>query len=146
VVQEATLSPVADAAAALLASGLAQTAGREALRQARYGRTAAETIDAVDALLDGLSDRALRDTLGGTLSQAQNAGRLATLAVAPKARYYGDETIDGNACQPCADIDGVELPTLDAANLAYGGGGYLFCEGGDRCRGTMRAVWETEDS
>jgi hypothetical protein len=27
-----------------------------------------------------------------------------------------------------------ELPSPDAVNLAYGGGGYLYCLGGERCR------------
>ena len=36
---------------------------------------------------------------------------------------------------------GEVLPDADAAGLAYGGAGYLFCEGRERCRGTVRGVW-----
>ena len=57
-----------------------------------------------------------------------------------------DETFWANGvlvhnCGPCKDIDGTVLPTQDAANLAYGGAGYLFCKGRERCRGTVRSVW-----
>jgi hypothetical protein len=52
-----------------------------------------------------------------------------------------DERLDRNTCKPCRDIDGTVLPDADAAGLAYGGAGYLFCKGRERCRGTVRGVW-----
>jgi hypothetical protein len=139
-------SQTAQAAVALLLSGYAQAAGREALRWWGSGRPAADIADRVKGFLKGLSGRSLRATLGGLLSRAQNAGRLGVLRRAPEARYYATEILDGSTCKPCASIDGKRLPNLDAVLLAYGGdGGYLFCEGRERCRGTFVAKWGDED-
>lgn len=136
----------AAAMALLLAAGYAMAAGAEALRQYAPGKDPDQVARDVDAHLTGLSDAHLRERLGGMLTQAQNAGRVATLRGAPAAEYYATEVLDKNTCGPCRKIDGQRLPTLDAAMLAYGGGGYLFCEGTWRCRGTMVAIWSTEDS
>ncbi len=142
---------VAQAAAALLLSGYAQAAGREALRWWGSGRAAAEIGKQARSFLKGLSGKARRSTLGGLLSRAQNAGRFGVLRSAesaphtPTVRYFASEILDGNTCNPCASIDGKRLPNLDAVLLAYGGdGGYLFCEGRERCRGTFVAKWDNE--
>jgi HK97 family phage portal protein len=137
----ATMRPIADATAGLLGSGYANAAGREALRLYLPGASGADIAAATVTHLDDLSDVFLRDALGGALTRAQNLGRLATLRNAPAAAYFAAEDLDQNTCQPCRNIDGTRLPTLDAANLAYGGGPYLFCKGGLRCRGTVIAVW-----
>lgn len=143
-----TLREVAETTAALLASGVAMAAAREALRLSSRGSTVAEVAAGVRAYLEGLSARSLLDSIGAALTRAQNAGRLATLrlvAAAPPFGWtyelYADETLDRNTCAPCREIDGHVLPTLDAAQLAYGGAGYLYCEGTIRCRGTVSARW-----
>lgn len=59
----------------------------------------------------------------------------------PDDETFWAEGVLVHNCTPCRRIDGQRLPTLDAMMLAYGGGGYLFCEGRERCRGTARAVW-----
>jgi len=143
-----TLATWARAAADLLAAGLSLGVAREALRQFRPGATAAAVTEGVRAYLGGLSDRPLRDVIGGALTRAQNLGRLQVYA-GPKpprwsVRLIADETLDERTCGPCAKIDHTELPSPDAAALAYGGGGYLFCQGGERCRGTVRGIWERE--
>lgn len=136
---------VAQAAAALLLGGYAQAAGREALRWWGSGRTAEDIGGRVRGFMRNLTGRATRTMLGGLLSRAQNSGRLSVLRAAPTAKYYASELLDGSTCRPCASIDGERLPNLDAVLLAYGGdGGYLFCEGRERCRGTFIAVWSTE--
>lgn len=143
-VAAAELAAAAAATAALLAAGLAIAAGREALRLTRPGQTGAEVATQVRAYLGGLSDATLRTQLGAQLTRAQNLGRIATFqagASVADADWYATEVLDRNTCKPCRRIDGQRLPTLDAMMLAYGGGGYLFCEGRERCRGTARAVW-----
>jgi HK97 family phage portal protein len=148
----AALQETAEATAGLLAAALANAAGREALRLSSRGTSAAEVAADVRRYLDELGDRALRDSIGAALTRAQNAGRLATLRAAGYQlngwtyELYADETLDKNTCKPCREIDGHVLPTLDAAQLAYGGAGYLWCEGTIRCRGTVGARWVRDDA
>jgi hypothetical protein len=136
------LIEIAAATAALLAADLAASAGREALRLLTPGAIGREVASQVGGFLRGLKNWFRRDQLGGALHRAQNAGRIATLAVAPTARYVATERNDANRCDPCSEIDGTEFADLDAVRAAYGSGGYLLCEGGSRCRGTIVAVWE----
>jgi HK97 family phage portal protein len=147
VVDLASLTSHAEATAALLAQGLAVAAGREAMRLSTPGASAEDVSTGVRAFLEGLSDRALRDALGSALTRALNAGRLNTYAAAygRGLRLYANEVLDGNTCKPCAAIDGQLLPTVEAAQLAYGGAGYLWCEGGVRCRGTVVGDWSGHD-
>jgi len=141
-VSQASFAAAAGATAALVTAGYVLAAGREGLRWYGYGRDGDTTATAVTAHLRDLSTAPLRAQLGGALTWAQNTGRLATLAAAPKATWYASEQLDSNTCGPCRKIDGKRLPTLEAMQLAYGGGGYLHCEGTVRCRGTVIAVWE----
>ncbi|WP_269649722.1 phage portal protein [Streptomyces sp. ActVer] len=136
------LVEIAVVTASLLSADVAASAGREALRLLTPGAVGREVAEKVGGFLRGLKNWYRRDQLGGALHRAQNTGRLATLAVAPKAVYEATEKLDGNTCRPCADIDGVQFEDLDAARAAYGAGGYQQCEGGIRCRGTVTAVWE----
>jgi len=133
------LVQIAVAVAAMLAGDLAASAGREALRLYTPGRPAADVASQVAEFLRGLSDRALRDRLGGALHRATNLGRLAYAVVAPPALYVAVEVNDANQCGPCGDIDGTEFGSLAEAEAAYGGGSYEGCLGGDRCRGTFEA-------
>ena len=135
------LIEIAAATAALLAADLAASAGREALRLLVPGVRGSEVAERVGGFLRGLKNWFRRDQLGGALHRAQNAGRIATLAAAPTARYVASEKNDANRCDPCKDIDGTEFDDLDAVRAAYGSGGYLRCEGGVRCRGTVVAIW-----
>jgi hypothetical protein len=136
------LIEIAAATAALVSTDLAASAGREALRLLVPGVAGSEVAEKVGTFLRGLKNWFRRDQLGGALHRAQNAGRVATLEAAPVARYFASEKNDANRCQPCAEVDGTELDDLDAVRAVYGSGGYLHCEGGIRCRGTVTAVWE----
>lgn len=136
------LVEIAAATAALIAADLAASGGREALRLLVPGVRGSEVAEKVGGFLRGLKNWFRRDQLGGALHRAQNAGRVATLAAAPKARYFATERNDSNRCDPCKDIDGTEFDDLDAVRAAYGSGGYLRCEGGVRCRGTVTAIWD----
>lgn len=136
------LAAVAVATAALLGSELARSAAVEALRLFTPGAVGRQVADGVRSFLRGLKGRFKKDQLGGALHRAQNAGRIAVLEEAPTARYVASERGDRNSCQPCKDVDGTEFDDLDAVRAAYGTGGYMGCEGGIRCRGTVTALWE----
>lgn len=141
------LTILATTIAALLAVSLANAAGREAVRH--YSRTAdgQAVADAVDAHIAGLSDAYLRTELGAALTSAQNAGRMATLRVAPVGALYASEVMDSNTCKPCREVDGRWLGNTDGPDVeatvdaAYPNGGYISCLGGNRCRGTIVGVW-----
>lgn len=135
---------VAATVAALLAAGLAAAAGREALRLMVPGVSAADVVAGVDAFLAGMSDRGLRDALGGALTRAQNVGRLETVKDVPQVLYFATETLDGNTCKPCESIDGHQFADWFEAWTAYAGGQYRACLGRDRCRGTVKAKWNPE--
>jgi len=143
-----TLADWARVAADVLASGYAAGVAREALRLMRPGATAGAVVDGVRRYLGDLTDRSVRDTVGGLLTRALNLGKLAVYG-APhpgwSVQLVADETLDGATCEPCRKIDGQVLPTQEAADLAYGGAGYLFCQGGTRCRGTVRGEWRPVD-
>lgn len=136
------LVDVAVATAALLGSELARSAAVEALRLYTPDAVGRQVADGVKSFLRGLKGRFKKDQLGGALHRAQNTGRIAVLEEAPTARYFAEERGDRNTCPPCEDIDGKELDDLDAVRAAYGTGGYIRCEGGIRCRGTVVARWE----
>jgi HK97 family phage portal protein len=134
---------IAAATAGLLGSGLASTAGREALRLLTPGADGAGVARQVKSFLRGLSNRLKLDQLGGALHRATNLGRVATLEVAPVATYTASEVNDANRCAPCSEIDGTQFADLDAVRAAYGAGPYRLCQGGIRCRGTVVATWDT---
>lgn len=141
VIDEERLTGVAAAVVTIMATGLAMTAGREAIRVWSAGRTGAEVADDVDEHMKGLSDSYLREQLGGAISAAQNHGRQAVLTAAPDADYYASEVLDENTCKECRDIDGEKFDSMEDAATAYASGGYLDCLGRLRCRGIVVAVW-----
>ncbi|MGP3914312.1 phage portal protein family protein [Nonomuraea sp. 10N515B] len=141
-VEEDQLSAVAATVAALLAAGLAGAAAAAALRLAVPGAAGAAVAAEVVAILAALSLRAVRDQVGGALSNAQTSGRFAVLHEAPPARYLASEVLDRNTCKPCRDLDGARFEDLEAAEKAYGNGAYIKCLGGVRCRGQVIAIWD----
>lgn len=146
----APLAAVATTTAALLAEGLTNAAGREALR--RYSRTATgdEVAGAVREHLEGLSDQFLRDHLGGAMHAALNAGRMGTALAGPVAAIYGSEQMDKATCKPCEQINGKWIGNSDDPDIVakvaaiYPNGGYVDCLGGARCRGTTVYIWRPE--
>lgn len=143
------LDQIASGRASLAASYLAQQAGSRAMRSVQPQIPAKKQADNaasdVSLFIDDLSDRNLRDQLGGALTAAQNAGRVAVLEAAPAsagtASYVASEILDVNTCKHCEDEDGHEFTSLAAANGAYPTGGYIDCQGQLRCRGTVIALW-----
>jgi phage portal protein BeeE len=128
----------------LMGAGLAVSAGAAALRLAGGGASAAEVADGVREHLDSLTDAQPRQALGGAVTAAQNAGRLATLDAAPAATYFASEVLDTNTCAKCRKVEGKKYDTLAESKEDYPRGGYKDCLGGERCRGTVVAIWDTE--
>jgi HK97 family phage portal protein len=148
--QQQNLDAVAEATAALLAAELATAAGREATRAA--GGTATPDADAVAEhvaeFLKGLSDAGPKAHLAGALAAAQNQARHATFTAGPRCELVASEVNDRNTCGPCEAIDGRSFgfsddpAAVDAAAAAYPTSGYIACEGLERCRGALAAVYD----
>ena len=140
-----TLDDIAAAVAAGMSASTASAAGRVAAQHLGEGdgkSVAATTL----AKLENFTDRFLRDQIGGALSAAQGAARLAALREAPPGRYFASEINDTHACAPCRSVDGAEFESLDEAAAAYGSGKYTGCLGGARCRGLLVTVWPSTAS
>lgn len=125
-----------------LAKGLCSAVSKLVLRLWGTQPDGDSMASEVREFIAGLSDRALRDELGGGLTCAMNTGRFATLLRSNAATWYATERNDSNACSPCRGIDETQFATLAAAMAAYPSGGYRDCEGGVRCRGGVVPVWE----
>jgi hypothetical protein len=145
-ITDADVQDVADAVAAAMAAGTAAAAGRSAAQALGTGdgkHVSAETV----AYLAGLTDRFLHDQLGGALSAAQHRGRMAALGdYAGDVALYASELNDDNACANCLAVDGAQFETRAEADAAYGGGKYVACLGGARCRGQLIAVFGSDRS
>ena len=146
----------AGAVVVTLANGLSTAAAKKAAAVSTLEATAAG--QAVRSYLLELSDAELELQLGGATMQAYNAGRKAFIRaqeeppVEPimaraepggrvRLAIYASEVMDENTCGPCAEIDGTEYESMDDAEQDYPTGGYVECEGGLRCRGTLVAVY-----
>jgi hypothetical protein len=141
---EPLLAGRADATANLLSRGLADSASRQAINLA--GLAAQEVADAVREHLVGLTDAYLQDMLGGAMTQAQNTGRKAVFKEEPST-IYSSELLDENTCPRCTSKDGEKFDDLADAEESYPTGGYRYCLGGPRCRGTLVAIYdEAEES
>jgi hypothetical protein len=153
-VSRPSLAKVAAARAAMAGAYLSAQAGQAALQVTKAagpkhphggGQAGDDVADYVLVRLNGLSQTSLRDQLGAALSAAQNMGRIAAMAAAPAAAgdaaYVATEILDQNTCDPCQGEDGVEFGSLEEAEAAYVNGGFIDCEGGLRCRGTVMGVW-----
>jgi hypothetical protein len=140
-----TIGAWARAIVARIAARVSAGLSAEAMRLFRPGVKASEVTDGLQTYWDGLTDAVPREHIGAGLSRAVNLGKLDTYAIAKPRGWTlelrADERLDRNTCEPCRKIDGTVLPDRDAAGLAYGGAGYLFCKGRERCRGTCRGIW-----
>jgi hypothetical protein len=97
-----------------------------------------------------LSDRPVRDALGGALTGTQNRGRIAAYSAGPVGSIYADEQLDGNTCVNCRQINGRFIATTDDLGpldrMYTAIGGYVDCLGGPRCRGTVTGVWRPDQN
>ena len=138
------LSSRAEATANLLARGISDSASRVASNLGT-NMTADAVADAVREHLEGLSDTYLQDMIGGSMTQAQNTGRMEVFNQSPVSAIYASELLDQNTCEVCADIDGKQYADIKEAELDYPTGGHKDCLGGPRCRGTLVAVYTEGD-
>lgn len=134
------LLPRASAVDEVNARMLGQMAGSRALRLSGEASTKAEVAEGTKSYLLDLKHVMVRDRLGGALQAAYNTGRFAVFKEAPAGDYYASELLDNNTCAPCTDVDGTRYKSLGEAERDYVGG-YVACQGGDRCRGTVVAVY-----
>jgi len=136
---EATVRERAEAASLTLAAGLATSASKKAAAVSSLAPEAAAA--AVSEHLNSLTDAALDEQLGGATQQAYNSGRRSYFRESGPKEIYASEILDQNVCTACNGIDGTEWATLAEAETAYPIGGYVDCEGGLRCRGTLVATY-----
>jgi hypothetical protein len=135
----------AEAVESLLASALGESARSKAIHLSGGGLTASEVAQEVKLHLNSLSDVYLTDQLGGAMSSALNEGRLYVMHANEAVRYYASELLDVNTCERCVVIDGREYDSPTLATKDYPTGGYKDCLGGPRCRGTLVAIYQTEE-
>lgn len=144
---------VADAATVIvtaLSAELAVSASRAALSAFGTGRTPAQTADAVQEYLADLSLAGAQRQFGGALHGTVNAARISTFEAGPIGALYAHEVNDRNTCVPCSHVNGRFLGTtdqIDTVLLSYPDGaygGYVLCQGGPACRGTIFGVWRPE--
>lgn len=137
---------IAENAAAVARTQVAPGAARRGLlARLRPASMAAGEADAIAAHLASLSPAAAEAAAAGGASRAMNTGRFEAIAAAPTQEIYASEILDDATCFPCQEIDGTSYDTLEEALQDYPSmGGYLACEGMDRCRGTLVATFGSE--
>jgi len=147
---ESVIREAAVIVAGLTAARLIASAKTTALRTNSRTATPDTVAAAVEAALEDLSKEGPRPQLSGALTGSQNDGRINTIRRAPSAAIYANEVNDENTCGPCRAIDGKWLGnTEDLAEIRelYPGGafgGYVDCDGRERCRGTLSAVFRPQ--
>lgn len=130
----------AEAVALTLAAGLAASASKRAASVSALEPEAAAAD--VRSHLEGLKGAALEEQIGGAVAQAYNTGRREFIRVGNAKAVFASEILDGNTCSNCAGVDGTEWPTIAEAEVSYPVGGFIECEAGLRCRGTLIATYQ----
>jgi hypothetical protein len=139
-IDEASLRNRARGMASMLASSLSDTARRNALRMGSGAISAGALAEEVIASINSLSESWLSNQLGAAISAAVNQTRLAVFSRGGGEKLFASELLDSATCGPCIAIDGQLLSRDEAARL-YAAGSYIYCEGQERCRGTIVATF-----
>ena len=135
----ARVADAAEATATMLATALGQSAASKAT--GLTGLSQDEIASQTAGYLHGLSGATPEYELAGLVSQAQNDGRFTAMEASPDGtRFYASELNDQNTCTHCEAEDGDEFPSLGEARRDYPAGGFVGCEGGKKCRGTVVMV------
>lgn len=134
-----TVRERAEAVALTLAAGLAVAASKRAASVSTLAP--ADAAANVRDYLAGLSDAELNRQLGGATMQAYNTGRREYMRANNPKAVYASELLDKNTCTECTAADGTEYETIEASEADYPIGGFVLCEGGLLCRGTIVAVY-----
>jgi hypothetical protein len=134
----------ADAVARIIASGYASGAARAALQVAGAGPDEVRSeVERQLADLGSSQNGLVGSEVGGLLSAAQHAGRLAVLEEHPADEYVAREAPDGpNRCEPCGEVNGRRYKTLAEAIKDYPSAGFRGCLGRSRCRGGLHPIWK----
>lgn len=121
------------------------SAARTGVPAGSQGWPAAQTIS---EHLGSLTSAAAEQAAAGAASRAQNAGRAAAIEAGEVdgtvASLAASEILDQSVCDNCLLIDGHEYPSLEAALTDYPMGLYRSCQGLERCRGMLVAVFAIE--
>lgn len=108
-----------------------------------------KTMVRVDDMRDMILDHAYKASVDMTRQathEALGAGRHMGVKIVdiPVAQIYAGELLDGATCTKCATIDGYKFKDEKQAEQYYPNGGpMLYCDGGNRCRGTLVYLWDT---
>lgn len=105
-----------------------------------------DAIDAIRTAVGQASHDGTDDVAKQAVTDSGNQGRASIAAEGPKPKYvYASELLDGSTCVPCSHLDGHVYASIEESATDYpNGGGYVKCEGGRRCRGTLVYVWPDE--
>ena len=145
IVDRASIQQIGQLAASTLGDGLRISAAREAARVWGPGISADTIAGQVADHLASLTPAQPQLVLGGALTGSQAAGREATILNGPSAALYASESEDVSTCANCSAIDGMWLGNSGDVDKPwrqfYPVRGYVDCLGGDRCRGTVVALW-----
>lgn len=135
-----SLEEIAGAASYNLANGLAQSASARAATVAALPPE--EAAANVASFLASRSDAAMKNELGGAVQHAYGKGRSSFMAANAPTAVFASELLDDNTCGECEDVDGTEYAGIEESENDYPyGGGYINCDGGLRCRGTVVAQY-----
>lgn len=125
----------------LLARDMSQSASRQAVRISGGSLSPAEVADNVREWLESLSGAVSKDHIAGAVSDAVNEGRgLVFRSDDQDGDLYSSELLDANTCSRCVGIDGTHYESMEAAMRDYPTGGFVGCEGRERCRGIVYKV------
>jgi hypothetical protein len=128
------------------ARGVATAAATEAQRLASPDDPSGAPV--ASAVKDAISKppRNVEDDAYGAASEALFRGEVAAMREQEQAidSFFAMELLDTNTCGPCAEVDGRDYESLDDALVDYPTGKYRACEGRNRCRGRIVALFKSQ--
>lgn len=141
---EKVVAERASVVAGLMSQSAGEAAGRRALALSGGSASFDEIAKGTTDYLESFSNSFLQDRFNGLVGASVNEGRMVVFDDAEPEQLYASELLDTNTCSACAEIDGTEYADREAATSDYPYGGFKDCLGGDRCRGTIIAVFEEQ--
>jgi hypothetical protein len=128
----------------ILTRELSSAAANRAIKLTSPVAAAKDVAAATRTYLNDLVKERVKMQVSGAMNTAMNAGRKLTMRRNDAKRIYSSELLDENTCSACSAEDGTEFSSVDEAEADYPGGGFAECEGGERCRGTLVAIYGEE--
>lgn len=131
----------------MIARDVTEAAVRRAVRMTGGALDPTDVAAQVREELSSMTWTGVRDQLGGAVQGSQNSGRaLVFRRDGEPGTIYASELLDSNTCQHCVANDGTPYDTMDEAEQHYPFGGFIECEGRERCRGTIIKVYASENA